>query len=74
MNVIITRWNEHENRNKDSQLIKHLYQYSDHAFEHRVLLPAPMNIRERKNLKAFFYCSHTPILNEKKSFKETIVI
>ena len=30
---VITRWNEHENPNKDSEPVKHLFQHPDHVFK-----------------------------------------
>ena len=47
---VITRWNEHENPNKDSEPAKHLFQHPDHVFQWKVLMSAPMNNRKRKNL------------------------
>ena len=40
---IVTRWNGHENPNKDSKPAKHLFQYRDHVFQWKVLMSAPMN-------------------------------
>ena len=56
---IITRWNEHENPNKDSKPVKHLFQLPDHAFQWKVLMSAPMNNRKRKKRGGFLYSSET---------------
>ena len=50
---VITRSNEYENPNKDSEPAKHLFQHTDHVFQRKILMSAPMNNRGRKNLEAF---------------------
>ena len=40
---VVTRWNEHENPNKDSEPAKHLFQHPDHDFQWKVLMPGPVN-------------------------------
>ena len=71
---VITRWNEHENPNKDSEPAKHLFQNPDYFFQWKVLMSAPANNCKRKNLEAFFIAVKHPTLNEKKRFKEANVI
>ena len=66
---VITRWNEHENPNKDSEPAKHLFQHPDHVFQWKVLMSAPMNNRKRKILEAFFITVKRPTLNEQKDSK-----
>ena len=39
-----TRWNEHENTNKDSEPGKQLRDFSDHKFDWKILLTAPTNV------------------------------
>ena len=39
----VTRWNEHENPNKDSEPAKHLFHHPDHVFQWKVLMSASMN-------------------------------
>ena len=51
---------------KDSEPVKHLFQHPDHVFQWKVLMSAPMNNRERKNLEAFFMVVRHPTLNEQK--------
>ena len=64
---VITRWNEHENPNKDSEPAKHLFQHLDHVFQWKVLTPASMNIRKRKNVEAFFTTVKHPNLKETRN-------
>ena len=40
-----TRWNEHENPNKDSEPAKHLRKFPDHKFDWKILLTAPTNAK-----------------------------
>ena len=42
-----TRWNEHENPNKDSEPAKHLRKFPDHKFDWKILLTAPTNAKLR---------------------------
>ena len=63
---IVTRWNGHENPNKDSKPAKHLFQYHDHVFQWKVLMSAPMNNWKRKSLDAFFIAVRHLTLNEQK--------
>ena len=71
---VLTRWNEHENSNKDSEPAKHLFQNPDHDFQWKVLMSAPVNNCKRKNLEAFSIAVKHPTFNEKKRFKEANVI
>ena len=64
---VITRWNEHENPNKDSEPAKHLFQHLDHVFQWKVLKSASMNIRKRKNVEAFFTTVKHPNLKETRN-------
>ena len=56
---VITRWNEHENSNKVSELAKNLFQNLDHVFQWNVLMSAPMNNRKRKKPGGILYNSET---------------
>ena len=47
-----TRWNEHENSNKDSEPAKHLRDYPDYKFDWKILLTAPANLKLRKILES----------------------
>ena len=67
---VITRWNEHENPNKDSEPAKNLFQHPDHVLQWKVLMSVPMNNRKRKNLEAFFIAVKHPTLNEQKDSKK----
>ena len=51
MKVLVTRWNEHENPNKDSEPIKHLGDFLDHKFDWQILLTATTNAKLRKILE-----------------------
>ena len=54
---LITRWNQHENRNKGSEPAKNLFQNPDHLFQWKVLMSAPMNNHKVKKLnKIAFNC------------------
>ena len=64
---VITRWNKHENPNKDSEPAKHLFQHLDHVFQWKVLKSASMNIRKRKNVEAFFTTVKHPNLKETRN-------
>ena len=46
----IIRWSEHNDPKGKSKPSKHLAQHPSHAFTWQVLLTAPQNIRQRKNL------------------------
>ena len=63
---VITRCNEYENPNKDSEPAKHLFQLTDHVFQWKILMSAPMNNRKRKNLEALLIAVKHPTLNEQK--------
>ena len=67
---VITRWNQHENSNKVSELAKNLFQNPDHVFLWNVLMSALMNNRKRKNLEAFFITVKHPTLYEQKHLKK----
>ena len=76
---VITRWNEHENSNKDSEpeslstrisFNQNLFQHLDHVFQGKVLMSAPMNNCKRKNMEAFFISVKHPTLNEQKDSKK----
>ena len=67
---VITRWNEHESPNKDSEPVKHLFQHPDHVFHWKVLMSTTMNICKRKNPEAFFIAVKHSTLNEQKDSKE----
>ena len=43
-----TRWNEHENPNKDSEPTKHPRKFPDHKFDWKILLTAPTNAKLRQ--------------------------
>ena len=67
---VITRWNEHENPNKDSEPAKHFFQHPDHVFQWEVLMSAAMNNCKRKILEALFIAVKHPTLNEQKDSKK----
>ena len=66
----MTRWNEHENPNKDTETAKHFFQHPDHGFQWKFLISAPMNNRKRKSQEAFFIAVKHPTLNEHKDSKK----
>ena len=67
------RWNEHENINKDSEPAKHLKDNLTHSFIWKILLPASLNFRQRKNLKASQIALKRPNLNNQVDTKTLIL-
>ena len=59
-----TRWNEHNNPNRDSEPAKHIRAFPDHEFTWNVLMTAPINTRVRKNLEAFIIAIKKPSIND----------
>ena len=57
------RWKEHEDPRKDSEPAKHLYEFPNHKFTWKVLLPASKNYRQRRNLEAILIAINGPELN-----------
>ena len=70
---VITRWNEYEDQNQDSEPAKHLLQHPDHVFHRKVLTSAPINTCKRKNLELFFIAVKLPTLNKQKDSKKLIL-
>ena len=68
-----TRWNEHENPNKDSEPAKHLRDFSDHKFDWQVLLRAPTNAKLRKTLESSIIALKRRSLNEQLGFDQLIL-
>ena len=54
LNVTYYLFDDHENSNKYSEPKQHLRHHPDDIFQWKVLMSAPMNNSQRKNLEAFF--------------------
>ena len=68
-----TRWNEHENPNKDSEPAKHLRKFLDHKFDWKILLTAPTSAKLRKILESLGIALKQPSLNEQLDFDKLIL-
>ena len=68
-----TRWNEHENPNKDSEPAKHLRKFPDHKFDWKILLTAPTNAKLQKILESSMIALKQPSLNEQLDFDKLIL-
>ena len=68
-----TRWNEHENPNKYSELAKHLRNFPDHKFNWQILLTAPTNAKLRKIMESSMIALKQPSLNEQLDFDQLIL-
>ena len=68
-----TRWNEHENPNKDSEPAKHLRKFRDHKFDSKILLTAPINANLRKILESSMIALKQPSLNGQLDFDKLIL-
>ena len=68
-----TRWNEHENPNKDSEPAKHLRKFPDHKFDWKILFTAPTNAKLRKILESSMIALKQPSLNEQLDFDQLIL-
>ena len=69
MNTIV-RWSEHNDHRGKSEPAKHLAQHPSHAFTWQVLLTAPQNVRQRKNLEASMVALYKPKLNNQVDSKK----
>ena len=65
-----TRWNEHNNPNQSSEPARHIKENIEHEFNWSILMPAPTNIRCRKNLEASLIALKKPSLNEQIDSKK----
>ena len=63
------RWNEHEEPKKDSEPEKHLRVNIEHTFKWKVLMCAPKNSKQRKNLEASIISINAPSLNNQLETK-----
>ena len=68
-----TRWNEHENPNKDSEPAKHLRKFPDHKFDWKILLTAPVNAKLCKIVESSMIALKQPSLNEQLDFDQLIL-
>ena len=68
-----TRWNEHENSNKDSEPAKNLRKFPDHKFNWKILLTVPANAKLRKILESSMIALKQPSLNEQLDFDKLIL-
>ena len=65
-----TRWNEHNNPNKNSEPAKHIRHNPDHHFTWKVILNAPLNKQLRKYLEASVIARKRPEINDQiESYK-----
>ena len=69
----ITRWSEHDNATKDSQLARHLNKHITHVFTWKILCHASKKTDIGKNLEAMFIALLKPSLNEQKNFERLIL-
>ena len=58
------RWDEHDDRTKKSNPLKHLKDNLDHAFNWSVLANAPKNLFQWKVLEVYYIVLEKPTLNE----------
>ena len=65
----ITKWSEHDNPTKDSELARHLNKYANHVFTWKILCHTSKETDIRKNLEAIFIALLKPSLNEQKNFE-----
>ena len=63
------RWKEHNSGTGNSEPSKHLQENDQHDFTWKVLMTAPLNTRERKNLEASLIAIHKPSLNNQLDAK-----
>ena len=68
-----TRWNEHENPNKDSEPAKRHRKFPDHKFDFEILLTAPTNAKLRKILESSMIALKQPRINEQLDFDQLIL-
>ena len=68
-----TRWNEHENPNKDSEPAKHLRKFPDHKFDWKILLTASVNAKLCKILESSMIALKQPSLNEQLDLDQLIL-
>ena len=61
-NVTI-RWDKHSNIGKNSELAKHLNQFSEHRFNWKILRRVPNKVRQRKIHEAYHVMCMRPSLN-----------
>ena len=67
------RWKEHNNIRKESDPAKHLQEYSSHYFSWKILLAAPSNTRQRKNLEASIIAIKRPKLNDQVESRKVLL-
>ena len=60
---VMTRWNDHENQIKDSELAKHLFQY--HVFHWNILMSALISICRKKPRTILIKRNTQPYMNKK---------
>ena len=58
-----------KNLKKDSEPAKHLRVNREYRFKWKVLMCAPKNSKQRKNLKASIISINAPFLNDQLDFK-----
>ena len=68
-----TRWNEHENPNKNSEPAKHLREFPDHKFDCKILLTTPTNAKLHKIFESSMIALKQPSLNEQLDFDKLIL-
>ena len=68
-----TRWNEHENPNKDSEPAKQLRDFPNHKFDWEILFVAPTNAKLHKILESSIITLKRPSLNEQLVFDQLIL-
>ena len=68
-----TRWNEHENPNKDSEPAERHRKFPDHKFDFEILLTAPTNAKLREILESSMIALKQPSINEQLDFDQLIL-
>ena len=68
--TVETRWQEHEDTQKDSELAKHLKNNPTHPFTWKILLPASSVRQSRQNMEASIITLKRLSLNEQVESKK----
>ena len=67
------RWQEHEDKQKDSEPAKYLKNNATHSFTWKVLLPASSIRHIRQNMEASIIALKQPSLNERVESKKLLL-